>query len=515
VILLSYSLALSFSNIHHRYRIPTVFIGYLFNRESEPFFNSVKTKNELGLNPLNYPSFNLEVIENELDKYEQLVVDSTIIKQDTPNYETAVEGQSLIDYVNAFANGYLKVIQIISARLTTSFKPIGSYYIHPILDINGKSLDIKKICPEHKILRYPLTYWAKELKNGFMNYTSLAATYEYLKERRPLKGFIYSQIPKEKNLWQVGEVFWRSQNIHLFSDSFVGYPDLILHNRSDYHKISLIPNGFFDVLPISPFCLGATSEFDEPEICIKSSDRHPFGLIPRKYDRCVACSKQTDHIRCLSREPRCDGISVKCKKTQFAGNVCNGDFALYITLFDGKIKVGRAILSRTIGRLLEQAAYDALVFYPIRTIKQAHNLEKKATEFLDSKVSLLQGLEIEKVEGQITYEARSEHIKNIVSERQSVVLARRDEIYKEIKKLIENSEDKQMKYLSALESKKVDLSSNWCYSEPNIIQKAILEKNIQLNHIKGIISSVIGPFIIINEKMYNLHDFQGFVVQCQ
>jgi len=151
-----------------------------------------------------------------------------------------------------------------------------------------------------------------------MKYASLYATLEYLKRRRALRYFVYGQTKKEPDLWQISSLLWKSPKVQFFSDSFVGYPSLILHDFSTYRTIELVPGKEIDIFPIARFCRGVSSNGDV-ERCTKSRASKPFGILMKDatFDTCSSCSKKTMNFRCLYQKPRCNGVKVKCRNTHF------------------------------------------------------------------------------------------------------------------------------------------------------------------------------------------------------
>jgi hypothetical protein len=320
----------------------------------------------------------------------------------------------------------------------------------------------------------------------------------------------------KENLKQVVRAIWQSPRIETYSDSFVGYPELLINNGSNSKKTTLTLGSNISFFPIARFCLGCTDEIEDFRLqnpsCVQSSKIRPFGSIISKkgFERCKGCNEKSKHIDCIYKKPKCDGSQIRCKKEFFAGNICNGNFSVYISIFGDVLKIGRSILSRTIARLLEQSAYDALVFYPVNSLTFADFLENETKKYLRSKLRHLRPYGIHKVKKSVTVDERFTHIKTAMAENKKNT---RDHIYDKVKALLAESKHPHIQALMSSEQKRVKLERNWFLTSSLNLSKTVLVTDLQFKKIGGEINGIIGSFLFINGKAYSLKSIQGCVME--
>jgi len=488
-----------------------IFVGLVFDSGDVKNLIPIKTKEDLFPDPRNLPQFDLSILENELIRYKKYVVSYKIVDVEKPKSDSG----GVSETPERFLDGYLETIKaILSSDLMIVSEGIMNFYAHVPINEDGETITVQKsLYSSHPIFKYPLTFQSKNSFNEFMHLARLFAVYEYLKKRRLLRRYINSYVKNTgDNLLHVTRIFWKSPNLQHYTDSFVGYPDIIVKTRTEFKKISLVPGREINIFPIARFCLGITDELKN-ESCIQSSNRRPFGtLLTGKgtFERCLSCREKSIHIRCLYQHPKCDGSQVLCHNNSFAGNVCNGNFSIYLSIFGDILKVGRCIFSRTVGRLLEQSAFDGLIFYPINSIDAAHNIEREVATYLRGQVKRLNRYKINRVARRVKTEDRFEHVKLLSKNNGS---SERGDAYEGIKHLLGKTNRPEIYSLLALESRKIDLAENWFIDENLEIDQTVLSKEIQFKRIKGKIEGIVGPFLFVNKKAYNLNNLQGFVVE--
>lgn len=507
-----YTLAISFSNIQHYYNLPMILVGLALDSDDEQNLTSIKTKEELFPDPHKLPEFDLSQLENELIRYKKYIVSYKVVNLKKPQN---IDG-TISEIPPRFLDGYLETINaILSSNLMILSEQIKNYYVHVPINEDGKIIPVQKsLSSPHPVFKYPLVSQSKNNFNELMHLARLFATYEYLKKRRVVRRFANTYVTNTSpNLLHITRIHWRSPNIQHYAGSFVGYPDIIVRTGAESKKTPLIPSQEVNIFPIARFCLGVTDELKN-ESCIQSSNKRPFGTIltNKKFERCPSCRGKSVHIRCLYQNPKCDGSQVLCGNNGFAGNVCNGNFSVYLSIFNDILKVGRCILSRTIGRLLEQSAFDGLIFYPINSIDVAHNIEREVAVYLRKSVKHLNSYGINRVSRSVKTEDRFEHVKSI-SKKNGI--NERDRAYERIKLLLRRSNRPEIRSLFTLESRKIDLAENWFVDGSLEIDQAELIKETQFKRIEGKIEGIVGSFLFMKKKAYNLNSLQGFVVECQ
>src|SRR5690606_8094494 len=215
----------------------------------------------------------------------------------------------------------------------------------------------------------------------------ILARLEYERLRSLGKNFLISKILENTSQYtQIIRLKWNSAPIYEYSNEKVGTPAIIVRGVSG---TSAIQYRYLDVgmrinfSPLAKFCKGSQND-QEVFPCEYSSNNNPFGLplIGSFSEQCHLCQKRSEYATCLFRKPLCNGYDVKCQNTKFAGHVCCGLFGLYVTRFGEDLKVGTAVLSNIVSRLIEHGVSSAIIFYPIEGIMTAHLLEKAVRDHL-------------------------------------------------------------------------------------------------------------------------------------
>lgn len=507
-----YILAISFSNVQHYYYLPMIFVGLAFDSDDGKNLASIRTKEDLFPDPNKLPTFDLSLLENELAKFRKYVVSYRVVNSEKPKSNNGIP----LLTSKRFLDGYLETIYaILSSDLLISFEEMKCCYVHVPIKRDGEPITLQKsLKSSHPVFKYPLVFQSKNNFNKYMHFARLSATYEYLKRRRIRRRFVYDYVRSANtNLLRITRLHWKSPYVQHYTGSFVGYPDILVRTRTECHKIPLIPGEEIQIFPIARFCQGITDKFRN-EFCMQTDNKKPFGAMVtnKKFERCASCRKRSVPVRCLFQHPKCDGSQVLCGNNDFAGNVCNGNFTVYLTIFNDILKVGRSILSRTIGRLLEQSALDALVFYPINSINAAHSIERAIAIYLRRRVKHLKAYGIRRVVTTVKTKDRFEHVK-FSSKR--IRSANREYAYDAMRRLLERANHHEIRSLFSLEPRRIDLSQNWFVDETLEIDQTDLIEEPQFERIHGRLDGIVGSFIFLNKKAYALNNLQGFVVEWQ
>jgi hypothetical protein len=502
----------SFSNVQQFYGLPIIFVGLTYDSVDESRVKCGKTKESLFPHPSDYPAFDLSSLEHELEGHQKRLLSYKVI-----NLKTANSDETVSDQTNWILGGVLKTVEaLISSNVLGFFEGIKTVYAHTPIDNDGKQLIIQETLEKsHPVFKYPIVFQGKGNFNQLMEVARLFALDEYLRVRRVQRSHIYSHLMEgNRHFQQITEVHWKSPDIRHYPDSFVGYPELIVKSPKEASKTPLVPGHELSIFPIARFCLGVTQGL-QIENCMRARSERPFGLLTNNSERCAACTKKSEYIRCLSRKPKCDGSVVCCNNSGFAGRICNGDFSIYITIFGDTLKVGRAIFSRSLARLLEQSAYDALVFYPINSMAVSHSVEKEVADFLRKKIARLKPYGIRKVVRSVRQNKRLEHVRHISGNLETAELNKRKDAYEEARTLLGNFESPGGYPFFALESRRVELSQNWFIDGVPYINNAEFVKDIQFKRIGGKIDGIVGSFIFLDRKVYDFESLMGFVIECQ
>ena len=175
-----------------------------------------------------------------------------------------------------------------------------------------------------------------------------------------------------------------------FVDNFVSPPELLFRKaaKDPYRKAIKVNQTMLDFQPLARFCKG-TREKGWLKECLCCSEENPYGNLVFGTERCPSCGKLSDYVDCLIDKPKCNGLDVSCKKTEFAGKICNGDFGVYLTRYSNTLKVGKALLCNLIPRLLDQGANSAVLLYPISNIHTTYQLEHKLRDYLQKNIQAI------------------------------------------------------------------------------------------------------------------------------
>jgi len=505
-----YVLGASFSNVQHSFNSPTYFAAFAAESTRKSELQGIKTKEEIQKDPeFNKNLFDLSMVENEINRFKNLTVKSNIIKL------TKKDRKEFDDDLSFIFSGFLRAIESIrSSRLHIASEGFEKCFLHIPLDPEGNELVIEDLDYfNHPISKYNVKFQKKGEFDPILELARLGAWSEYLDMMRKKQPFINKQISENKHFQflQFRRLVWNSPPIESYLDSFVGYPRMILKTQNSMKDFVIHPGQHLDLFPVVRACLGLGNGVELPK-CRRSSVREPFGslLLNERFEKCRSCSENSTGSLCLFQRAKCDGKEMKCGDRIFVSNVCHGEFCVYVTLYDNKIKVGRGMESRIVGRLIEQGAFDGLVFYPIPWLPFADHLEEKLANLLKKRASDLGTAEVSQVSERITSEERFGNIVSLCMNDN--VQTRRDKIYDRIVEVLSSMDNAEAAYLLALERRKVHFGKNWVGYREKRLNSNDFVRNTRFRRIQGKITGVVGSFIIVDNKAYDTSKMEGYII---
>jgi hypothetical protein len=506
---MSYVLGASFSNVQHSFNSPTYFVAFAVQTTRKFELEEIKTKEEMQEDhEFNKNLFDLSIVENEINRFKDMTVKSSIIKL------TKAKRKEFNDDLSFILYGFLKAIESVrSSRLHIASEGFEKCYLHVPLDSNGKGLVVEDLeYFNHPISKYNIRFQKKGEFDPILELARLGAWFEYLDMMRRKPAFINKQISKNENLQfvQFLRLIWNSPPIESYPDSFVGYPRMVLKTQNDTYDLIIHPGTQLDLFAISQACSGLGNGLNVPR-CKRASAREPFGSLSLHggFEKCRLCSEDSRGSLCLYQKPKCDGKEIQCRDKVFATQVCDAEFSVYLTLYKTKIKVGRAIKSRIIGRLIEQCAFDGLVFYPIPGLPLADHLEERLVVLLGETATDLGMEEVSAFTEKVTSKERFEHILSLGMNTN--IQTRRDNIYDRITDILKTVNSPEAAYLSALEQRKVHLSRNWIGCKGTGLNENSAVRDFLFRRISGNVTGVVGSFIIVDDGAYDTTKMEGYI----
>ena len=297
-----------------------------------------------------------------------------------------------------------------------------------------------------------------------------------------------------------------------YNDYFVWYPTLAIR-RSDgsLTHLQLKPQQKISIRPIARFCLGIRRNRSSVP-CIDKNAKVPFGqlIFNSRDEQCPSCRQTTKFVECLRRKPLCNGFEARCGNEEFAGGICSGSFGLYVTRFSRTLKIGNALLSNLIGRLLDQGANSALLLYPIEGIELAWKLEKALQEYLANYIKKTKSSEIDGVKRRVS--STNEKLIDFSDEWN------RDDydLFEEIRELLESNQisgEEGSFDLSRIEMQVASFLKN--YMEPKSRSTLKHYKFVSTyDIIKGRIMGYRGTIFFLDSKVIiDFKKLQGFVCE--
>lgn len=343
----------------------------------------------------------------------------------------------------------------------------------------------------------------------------ILATLEYYREVAKDGSYFINEIQKSPSRhFQILKLRWNSPPIEEFDNYNVGPPSLVvrLPNRK-VQDVYIEPGIHLSFSPLDKFCRG-TQSYKALVPCKKSSKENPFGSVMTgsSGEYCRFCRKTDgfDPSLCLFRVPLCNGSEAKCGNHEFAGNVCCGLFGAYVTRFGSKLKVGTAILSNIIGRLLEQGPSHALVIRPFRGILNIHEIESALQAFLESRVSELSSYGISDVSiKSLPYDDTLAYFLNEEGHTDnSALLLRVKDMLKDFEILIDNQ---RVKFHHARMTV-FDFRNNYL-DPPNALKNRYLRSE-KIEKAEGIVNGYRGSLVFLSSgRVVSLKALGGYVVR--
>jgi hypothetical protein len=452
-----YTLGASFSNVQHSFKLPAFFVAMAIRSDRKPLLRNLRTKDEIMEDPeYEKNPFDLHELENEISRFEDLIIKSKVITL-SKRYRKKVDND-----LSFILDGYLKVIRSISSsNLYLASEGFEKCFLHIPLDQEGKELAVEDLSYfHHPLSKYKVKFQRKGNFDRILELARLYAWFENSNLVRRQPAFINKQCRTNINFdfLQIHKLVWNNAPIEYYVDGFVGYPRLIMKTKNGMTDTLVSPEAHIDIFPISPACLGTGTGIDAPK-CLQASFKKPFGaILSGKFEMCPLCIKHAEGSLCSFQKPKCDGIRMLCNDRKFISGVCHSDFSVYVTLYNDKVKIGRCMKSRVVGRLIEQCAFDGLAFYPIPWLPFADYLEEKLTSLLRDNMCDLKEHKISRVTETIRSTERYEHTVSLCENSDE---RERDSIYEKIIDLLKSLDSPEAVYLSSLECRKINLKENW------------------------------------------------------
>jgi len=308
-------------------------------------------------------------------------------------------------------NDYIKMLNILRAsHLRVISGHIASIEIRPIESVDSRTRKWTRIDFTEGFLGKihdftahlkVLDWRSKDEDKRLLEVAKILARLEYERLRYfGPENLIHTVRASPEQYLQIIRTKWDSPFVEDYSSGQVGVPTIVIKDQRPpfLHHLSLERGARLSLVPLGKFCRGGENR-QEILPCSYSSTNNPFGLplAGSSNEQCHKCRKLFEYAMCLYRKPLCSGYEAACGNKQFAGNVCCGLFGLYVARFGQDLKVGTAVLSRLVGRLLEQGPGSALLVYPLEGIMTAHTLEKVVRDDLRQKIRDFQGFGIKRV----------------------------------------------------------------------------------------------------------------------
>ena len=505
-----YILGASFSNVQHSFNLPTYFVAVAIESVRKSVLENIRTKEELQEDLEHKRNlFDLSRVENEINRFNDLVIKSRVIKLTKKDRKKAGDLLFMLD-------GFLRAIQSAkSSDLRVTFEGFERCFLHIPLNPEGKELIVEDLDYfHHPLSKYRIKFQRKGEFDKILELARLFVWFENLNMVRRKRPFMNKQIRRSLDFefFQIHKLVWNTPPIESYPNSFVGYPRMVVKTQHDMKDILIHPNRYLDIFPISPACSGLQRGLNVPR-CVRASSKEPFGTILSngKFEKCKFCTEHMKGALCLFQKPRCDGKEMICGDRAFVSQVCHADFCIYVTLYNDKVKVGRSIKSRIIGRLIEQCAFDGLVFYPVPWLPFADYLEEKLVNLLRDNISSFKAMEVSRITEKITSEERFKNIM-LLYNNSDVQQEERDMIYDRMIEILNSLGNPEATYLLSLEQRKVNLKENWKVPDEINLDHNNFVQEFRFKRIKGNVTGVMGSFVSVNDKAYDTTKMGGYIV---
>jgi len=500
---LTYTLAISYSNFQHIYGLPHITIAIVV--KTSDIINIPKLITNDIVEKIREKSisnaFNPKIIQEIIHPFEDMIIlKKTLLVNKPDSMKNDNPYERIIKSYYKLLDGQIK------SDIGLSLDNIDQCILKLPMDKKGSELDKHEVKKQYSFALYnfPVVFQGENDSSGVLDLARLHANDIYMKERRKNVLFINAVLKNNLDIiTQILRITWNSVPVEMFNDEFLGYPNLIIRENQQVKSQAIQPGDHFSFFPVAKYCIGPTAGVDEPiPTCIATSKRKPFGTILEgtSYELCSKCGGGKDSLSFLHRSRKDNKNISKVINEDIFRRIFLGEFALYVTNFNNIIKVGRSLKNRVVGRLLEQASIDALVFFPLPTYEFANDLEMKLKKFLKENISKLN---CENVSDSIRQITRYENIKNI-----NLNKFNNYEIYNNIIELLNNTDENNINRLIQLENRVLNFKNNWLLNR-DIPSK--YESIVNYKKIEGTINGTIGSFVMLNNKVYDFKNLYGYI----
>ena len=377
---MKFFVGLAYSNVQNKYNIPTIIAGVKINASNLQKLQQQQFKDKEKIVQHVYSLAELRERANQVQPY----VDKSIIitKENVRGQVDAISEAYLDATKSLFENNLL----LIDEGISISYRKI-------VATPSFESKDIS-IAVKEKFQNLAQRVEAIEDANDYpLQVARLLARLEYERIRFDSVQFVNRATSRKPGRYfQFYKMSYQRTFAEDFDDNFVSLPELVLRKpRKDVYRIPVKTGRTrIDFQPVAKFCRG-TQENGWIKPCEGSSEEQPYGnLVFGSLERCYSCREKAKYVECLKRKPSCNGIEVSCGNKYFAGEICNGEFGLYVTRYGNSLKVGQAFLPNLVSRLLDQGANSALLIYPISNIEKTYKFENMLKTFLERNIDAIE-----------------------------------------------------------------------------------------------------------------------------
>ncbi|MGA2238081.1 MAG: DUF2797 domain-containing protein [Candidatus Bathyarchaeia archaeon] len=375
-----YRIAIAYSNIQGRYSVPTTIAGVICHEDD---FVELEKRDLPDKDALIRHKDSLASLQTAFDDLAQYLTFHLVIRAEgRPGLREMEDEYRKI--LNILRSSHLSVItghiKSITLRAFSSYDKSSRKW-HSVEFEGGFLERLSKFSTNYRVLDADY--------ERLLEVAKILASLEYQRLRSFGEPYVTSIIEKNpEEFFQIIRMRWASPPVDEYSGGAVGSPAIVVRDSSTRIRhlyLTLLTK--ISIMPIAKFCTGSQSGY-EVLACKYIKPKNPFGLplIGSSAEQCHRCRKLFEYSICLYQKPLCNGFQARCGNREFAGNVCCGLFALYVTRFGHDLKVGTAVLSNVIGRVFEQGPGFAYVTYPIEGILTANLLEKTVKDYLAQRI---------------------------------------------------------------------------------------------------------------------------------
>jgi len=373
--------------------------------------------------------------------------------------------------------------------------------IDPLNDFN--LINMKLYQMSHDIRKY-------DVKFQHQNYTlavecaRLVSWYNHILDMIKNKYYLRKQFNKNRFLkfrtlksYSIG-----SPSLEEYYSYYVGNSSMSFIENDKEINVELEIGKKINLCFICKVCSGVL--IDDEIICVNKNKSNPLGtIIELNKQVCKPCYKKS-YFNICKLKPQCNGYDEVCKDTNLINNICNIEYCIYFTIFDNIIKVGISEQNRIIKRLLEQGAYDALIYYPINNLPNAWDIEQKIVKYMNKYIEKFKLFGITSIKKEVSNKIKSNSIVKIINGDVNAVT--RDLIYDKLREMMS-----EYPFEYHIMHKNIYLKKNWIYLN-NLDVKNITYFEPENNVVfEGTINGIFGGYILIQDKLINITRLLGRV----